>query len=531
MTMKKLQPNRRTSAPAAALAGLAILMLAAFCLPLLGPAPARAADGGIVDRPEKLAYPSLNYAPPEARQYRTKLANGMIAYLVPDRALPMVTVAVLMRIGPDLDPVGKEGLASTAVYLLTRSGTAGRTAEQLEEQVAGLGAQLESGMGAGRGMFGMGGVPVSGTESRATLNLLSKDLDEGLVLLTDCLKGCAFQEDRLKLRKDQQLQDIKRRNDESGQIEGYEWDYLMNGENHWSTRYATEASIQSITKDDLVAFQKRTMGPKNFVLAVSGDFDRGAMIKKLEKAFAGWPTPGENPGPPAAPTANAQSGWFIADKDVNQTRVSIGIRALDRYDPDYSAAQVMNSILGGGGFTARLTNRIRSDEGLAYSVGSRLDGGNYYPDPWHLFFQTKARSTAYATQLALEEIKRIRQEPVSPTELETAKNSFIEGFPARFPNAAAIAGTLAADELMGRYVKDPNYLAEYRRRIGAVTAQDVQRVAQRLLDPQKMTFLFVGSAAEISQADGKHEITIKQLAGGDPQKLPLRDPLTMKPIP
>ena len=86
----------------------------------------------------------------------------MAAYLVPDQTLPMITVAVLMRIGPDLDPPGKEGLAATTVYLLTRSGTAGMTAEQLEERVAFLGAQLESGMGSGRGMMGMGGVPISG---------------------------------------------------------------------------------------------------------------------------------------------------------------------------------------------------------------------------------------------------------------------------------------------------------------------------------------------------------------------------------
>ena len=168
---------------------------------------------------------------------------------------------------------------------------------------------------------------------------------------------------------------------------------------------------------------------------------------------------------------------------MNQTRVSIGLRTIDRYDPDFYAAQVMNFILGGGGFTSRLVNRIRSDEGLAYSVGSRFEGGFYYPDLWRASFQTKARSTAFATQIALTEIKRMRDEPVTDTELETAKNSFIEGFPARFPNAAGIAGTLAAEELTGRWQKDPRNLAEYTQRMKTVTAQDVQRVAQRLLDP------------------------------------------------
>jgi predicted Zn-dependent peptidase len=405
------------------------------------------------------------------------------------------------------------------------------TAEQLEERLAFLGAQLESGMGGGGGMMGLGGVPITGTESRVTLNLLTKDLDEGLGLLTACLKGAAFQEDRLKLRKDQQLQNMKQRNDATADLEEREWGFLMRGAEHWSNRHPTEASLTSLTRDDLVALQKRYVGPKNFVIAVSGDFDRAAMKQKLEKAFASWPTPGENPGPPQPPAAPAAQGWYVVDKDVNQTRVSLGLRALDRYDRDFHAAQVMNYVLGGGGFTSRLVNRIRSDEGLAYSVRSSFEGGAYYADPWRAFFQTKARSTAFAISIALTEIGRVRDSLVTPGELETAKSALIEGFPARFPSAQAIAGALAADEVTGRYQKDPTHLGLYASRVGAVTAQDVQRVAQRLLDPAKLAFLMVGSAKEMALPDGKHDVTLTKLAGGEPKRVPLRDPMTMKPMP
>lgn len=531
--MNCIRSSRRPARPRAAADVVrgAAWLLATIAVLILGSTATLAAGDAIVDRPEKLTYPPLSFTPPDAAHYRVALDGGMAAYLVPDRSIPMVTVTVIMRVGPDLDPVGKEGLAGTTMYLLTRSGTATMSAEQLEERVAYLGAQLESGLGAGRGMFGFGGVPISGTESRATLNLLSKDLDEGLKLLTDCLKSAAFQEDRLTLRRDQQLQGIKRRNDESSGIEEYEWSYLANGESHWSNRYPTEASVKAITRDDMAAFQRRYLGPKNFVFAVSGDFDAKVMTKKLNAAFAGWPTPGENPGPPAAPATPVQSGWYIAHKEVNQTRVSIGLRTMDRYDPDYQTAQVMSFILGGGGFTSRLVSRIRSDEGLAYSVGCRFDDALYYPDAWRITFQTKARSTAFATSLALTEINRMRDELVTDTELSTAKNSFIEGFPARFPNAASIAGTLAAAEVTGRLQKDPKYLAEYTRRVQAVTAQDVQRVAQRLLDPAKMAFLLVGDGKEMLQPDGKHDVTLTQLAGGEPGRIPLRDPLTMEPLP
>lgn len=481
-------------------------------------------------RPEQLQYPPLKYTPPRAASYRVKLASGIPAYLAPDRSVPMVTVTVLMRVGPDLDPAGREGLASTMVHLLTRGGTAAMTAEQLEERLAFLGATLESGMGGGGGMMGLGGVPITGSESRVSLNLLTKDLDEGLALLTACLKGAAFQEDRLKLRKDQLLQDMKQRNDATADLEEREWGFLMRGEGHWSNRYPTEASVKSITRADLVALRSRYLGPKNFVLAVSGDFDKSAMVRALDKAFAGWPTPGENPGPPKAPAAPPAPGWYVVDKSVNQTRVSLGLPAIDRYDPDFHAAQVMNYVLGGGGFTSRLVNRIRSDEGLAYSVRSSFEGGTYHPDPWRAFFQTKARSTAFAVSIALAEVRRVRDSLVTAGELETAKNAFVEGFPARFPTALAIANALAADELTGRTQRDPGFYERYRERIGAVTAADVQRVARRLLDPSKMVFLMVGDAKEMLLPDGKHDVTLETLAGGAPKPVPLRDPMTMKPM-
>jgi zinc protease len=256
------------------------------------------------------------------------------------------------------------------------------------------------------------------------------------------------------------------------------------------------------------------------------------MVKKLEKAFAKWPTPGERPGAPAAPAGPAAAGWFMVDKAVNQGRVSIGIRGIQRDDPDLYAARVMNDILGGGGFTSRLVNRIRSDEGLAYQVNSRLGEGTYYAEPWRIIFQSKVRSVAYATQIALAEVSRMRDTLVTQEELETSRNGFVEAFPTQFATAAAIAGQLAADELTGRYTKNPTYWADYRDKVRAVTAQDVQRVAKRLLDPAKMTFLMVGDTKEITLADPKHpDATIARLAGGEAKHLPLRDPMTMKPMP
>ncbi len=504
----------------------ALFVVAAALLMPASPARAQAPPA----RPDQLTFPPLRYEPPKASEYRVRLANGMIAYLVPDRGQPLVQVHVLMRIGPDLDPEGREGLADLMVYELTRGGTAAHTPAQLEDRVAFLGATLESQSGGGGGgMFGIGGVPITASESRVSLNLLAKDIDEGLGLLVECLKTPAFDAGRLQLRRDQLLQDMKQRNDDTRPIEEREWGVLMRGADHWTNRWTTQASISGITPEDLKAFHHRYVGPRNFLLAVSGDFDRATMVKRLERAFAGWPTPGERPTAPATPAGPAAQGWYVVDKEVNQARVSIGLRALDRYDPDFAAARVMNDILGGGGFSSRLVNRIRSDEGLAYSVSSRLEGGTYYPDPLRIVFQTKVRSTAYAVSIALAEIGRMRDSLVSEDELVTARSKMVESLPTQFETAGAIAGRLAAEELTGRYARDPGYYAQFAARTQAVTAADVQRVARRLLDPSRLAFLVVGDAKEMALGDGKHDVSVAGLAGGEPRRLPLRDPLTMKP--
>jgi zinc protease len=494
-------------------------------------APVAATAARLVDHPDKLKYPDLNYTPPSAADYRVELNNGVVAYLVPDKSLPVVSIEVLMRIGPDMDTPGKEGVARGTVHLLTRGGTQSRSAKDLEDRVAFLGATLSSTMGGGGGgFFGAGGAPIGDTEASASINLLSKDFDEGLAILVDCLRHPAFEQDRLDLAREQMMQQMKERNDDSRSIEDYEWGFLTADENHWSNRYPTKASVESVTREDLLAFHKKYVGPANFLVTVSGDFDRDKVVSALEQAFSGWEQKGERVGSPAAPASGPQPGWYLVAKDVNQGRVTMGLPAPDRYDPDFPAYQVMNVILGGGGFSSRLVNRIRSDEGLAYSVNSRFDGGTYYPGVWRIRFQSKVRSVPRAMQLAVEEVNKILAQPVTEKEVALAKNLIIQGMPASFETAQGIAGVLAMEEMTGRYQKDPNFFRGLAARISAVTVADVDRVAKKLLDPSRLTVLAVGNTDDMMKGDPKFDASIKNLAGGEPKYLSLRDPMTMQPM-
>jgi predicted Zn-dependent peptidase len=479
----------------------------------LSPSAARAQV--IPDSPDELTFPPIVFEPPRAQDHRVVLRNGMVVFIAEDKALPLVNLSITVRAGSWLEPEGKAGLAAFTGSQMRRGGTESLSAEQLDERLDFLAAQIGTGIGT--------------TAGSASLNCLTDNLDEALRLFVDVLRRPRFQEDRLALAKEQALQEMQKRNDDAADIEGREWGLLLFGPSHFTNRFTTEASVRSIDRDDLAAFHRRHFFPANMVAAVSGSFERKAMLRKLEEAFSGWPSP--RIATPAVPEAiePAAPGLYRVQKDVPQGRVSIGLPTVRRSHPDVYALEVMNEILGGSGFTSRITRTVRSNEGLAYSAGSGFAPGVWFPGRFRAAFQSKSRTVPRATELVLAEIRRIREEPVTDQELRTIKNSLVQTFPSNFGSKAQAMGILAADEYTHR---EPSYWASYRQRIEAVTADDVRRVAREHLVPERMILLVVGDQKEVDLGDPKHPVRLAALApGGRVTALPLRDPLTMKPLP
>ena len=467
----------------------------------------------IPSHPSELTFPPLEFTPPKAADHRHELSNGVVVFVVEDHTLPLVDLSVTVRTGTYLDPLDKIGLGTLTGDQMRAGGTTSKTPSEFDEEAAFLAAQVGSSIGQ--------------TQGRARLDCLTKDLDAALDLFFDMLRNPGFDQARLAVTKSQVMQEMQRRNDRTASIERREWGRLMRGDAHFTTRPRTNASIDTITREDLVAFHQRFYHPDGFIFAVSGDVTAGEILAKLEAHLDGW-EPNPAPVPPVPkPEHTLQPGLYLVDKpDVNQGRISLGHVGTTRDNPDRYALQVMNDLLGGGGFTSRLMTRVRSDEGLAYSIRSAFGLGVYYDGVFTTRFESRSETVARATAIVLEEIERIRTERVSEEEFSTSIASFVETFSRRFSRAASTANLFADDEYTGR---DPSYLETYRDRISAVTTDDVLRVAGEYLHPDRLAILAVGNLDDILKGDPDNpEYSLEGLSPGQVKRIALPDPMTME---
>ena len=472
-------------------------------------APQQASD--IPAKPELLTYPKLAWEVPTADQHRAVLKNGMIVYAIEDRSLPKTDLSITLRAGSFWEPEGKEGLASMTGSVMRTGGTEKTAAEALDERLEFLAIQL--------------GVNVGDTQAGANLGVLTKDLDEGLALLAEVLSKPAFRQDKIDLFKAQLLQGMRARNDSPNSIESRESSLLLYGD-YPVNRHATKASIDSITREDLAAFHKRFFHPSNMIVAAAGDFSKADFLARLEKAFGEWPTP-QPERVKVPPVTSAPKGGvycFQSLQPVPQGRVTIGHPGISYDHPDAFPVRIMSYIFGQGGFSSRLVKVVRTDAGLAYSVGCSYTPGIAYTGTFRMMFQSKSESCLYAAKLCLQELERMQKEEVGADELKGAVNFYLDAFPSLFfSTPAQTASTLASAEFNG-FPKD--YYTNYRAKIAAVTAADVKRVANEHMKAANLVYVFVGSLGAIKGGDGQHEVKIEDF--GPVQDVPLPDPMTLK---
>jgi predicted Zn-dependent peptidase len=342
------------------LAAFAPLILTSCSAPVAAPPVAAA----IPDRPEKIAFQPLAYEPPAAAEFRHVLPDGTVVYLAPSHEFPLVNLAITFKGGASLDPADAPGLAGLTARMVREGGTAKLSPAELDETLDFLATEAA--------------VSANETFTTATLNTLTSNFDESLGLFLDMLRTPRFDQGRLDTAKARAIEGLKQRNDDAASILSREWKRLVYGTDHFESAEPTGASVEAISRDRLTEMHGRVFHPGNAIVAVSGDFEPQAMLAKLEKAFTGWERGGVAPDP-ARPTATLEPGLYHVPKEIPQGKVVLGCRSIERDDPDAIPLLLLNEILGAGGFTSRLMQQVRSNEGLAYSVRSAITPRVTYP--------------------------------------------------------------------------------------------------------------------------------------------------------
>ncbi|MFA7329927.1 MAG: pitrilysin family protein [Candidatus Delongbacteria bacterium] len=487
------------------------LLLGALLGARLGVA-APAAD--LPAHPDQIQFPPLTYEPPQAAAHRHVLKNGVTVFVVEDHRVPLVDVSITIKADDRQEPTGLEGLHSATYDLLSDGGSQAHDAAWIEEETAFLGAYLESGTED----------PYGGN---LRLQTLTKDLEHGLDLAFEVLRTPRFQADRLREWQDKRLASFKERNDDPERLERMEWRRLMYDDQTF--RPATAASVGALTPQTLKEWHERWTHPGNLLVRVSGDITPKQILPLLEKHMKGWKKGSSSFPNPEAGYAAVKPGVYLIHKPINQTRVRCILPGLDRDDPQWHAAWLMNELLGGAGMSSKLLNRIRTQEGLAYSVGSQLEERVFGPGIFWAGFQTKVESTQYAMSLLVDEYRKMAAGEIDEEALENSKNQLIQAFPTWFASASTIASVLAEEELSGRSQGNPRFYQELRERVARVSKADVQAAARRMLQTDQLIWVLVGDAQAVQAPDAGHGLSLEQF--GPLTRLPLYDPLTQEPLP
>lgn len=419
-------------------------------------------------------------APSQVLGVRQELPNGLVWLFSEQHSLPLVSVKILIKGGVLRDPPGKAGLANLTALLLTQ-GTKKRNATQIAQEVDFLGAKL--------------GAAGSDDYTSVSLTVLKKNLEPGLDLLKDILFNPAFSRDEIKRKVSQLKASFQTDEDEPGIVASRAFHRRLFGKNPYAhPPKGTPEDLATIDSKDLVAFHEKFYRPNNAILTIVGDLSPEEAQEWITKTFGEWkvaPIPDLKVPPP--PDLKSTEKIFI-DKSITQANIIWGFLGIARNNPDFYALQVLNYILGGGGFSSRLMNDIREDRGLAYSVSSAFDAG-MEPGAFAIDLETKNQSAGEAVAQVIHQVEWVRSQPVSAKELEEAKSYLIGSFPAKMDSVAKRAAMLAYVEFYGLGL---DYPWRYPSLIKNLTPADLQKTAEKYLHPERYLLVVVGKQSEMA---------------------------------
>ena len=420
--------------------------------------------------PKNLKFDPIEFEAPEAE--KIEFTNGLHGYFLEDHEIPVVNIVIMFKATyPD---EAKTGLNSLAGWAIRNGGSANFSKETIDDELEFVGASIETSAGA--------------TTGTISANFLTKDADMVVEMLTDLIVNPAFERDKIELQKKSMIESIRRKADDAWALGRREYAKIIY-KNHPAGREATVETVSGLTRADAVDFHDRYVRPNNAVIGITGDLTRDEALDMLDALSAAWQAGGEDPVVPPMEFELEPSIHYIY-KDVNQAYIFAGHMGLNSANGDRPLVGIMNYILGGGSFTSWITQRIRSDEGLAYSARS-----SYRDSPWGygLFTgscQTRSDAAMRALGLLIEQIERMKTVGPSAEEVANAKDAIVNQQVFEYESSARIVNRLVWFDITGQPLDTlERELAVYQ----AAGLEDVRRAGSEYLHPAGLTILVVGN--------------------------------------
>ncbi len=451
------------------IAGAAMAAALATCLP--DPASAQ------VQTIDQLKYPPLpEFSLP--RPTRTVLPNGLVVLVMEDHELPLVSVSARFRTGSLLEPAERTGVAGLTGSQMRSGGTKALAPDELDRYLEGRAASIETSIGDDAGSAGM--------------SVLKQDFADVLQVFADVIRHPRFDPARFEVARRGIEAGIARQNDDANAIASREFRELMYGGQSPFARPITYATLQAITRDDLVAWHAEYLHPDQTIIAVHGDIAPAEALAAVTKAFGDWPRgPKRTIAFPQPAPQSATGVYEVVKNDVAQSSIRIGhMGTLESTDPDYYPVQVLNEVLSGS-FTSRLFSTVRTEKGLAYSVGGGVGSAFTRVAPFAMSTSTKTATTAETIETLIAEARRIIAEPPTAEEIARARQSILNSF---VFNSATSEQVLAQQVTYEYYGLPTDWLERYRAGIEKATEADVARVAKQYIEPDRFAILVVGPA-------------------------------------
>ena len=414
------------------------------------------------------------------RASEATLPNGLRLIVLEDRRLPQISFQlVIPGAGGYFDPADQPGLATFTAALM-REGTPTRMSNQISEQLELMAATLN---------FSAGNSP----EATITGSALSDQAVRLMDLASDILLHPSFPDEELARYKQRTRASLAQQRANPAFLAAEVFSRAVYGPHPAARISPTLASLDRVTRDDLLAFHRAHYLPDRAVLAIAGDLSMFQARIVVESKLGGWTKPpvSVTTAIPEPDPVNESKIYFIARPSSVQTNLLVGSQAIERTNADYDVLAVMNKIVGGGPM-GRLFLHLREEKGYTYGASSALDARQHRGD-WAASTNVRTDVTEPALRDLLEEVRQIREIPVSDQELADAKRSMVASFALSLESPAQL---LSLYLTQWRYRLPADYWDRYAERIMAVTKEQVQAVARRYLAQDRLQIVVVGDPAQ-----------------------------------